>query len=233
MARDFLCIPLAGVGVERVFNFARDMCGYRRGHLLPETIRALLIVYHHQISGSRINQFRSTLDSTMNTEQMTAEEIDEEIITQEKEINLRLLEVDQWDQDQYISDEEEVEGATGLGLSRTVHTQARVDYMQRKAREREQLNLPTQQELSTFQRRQQAERREFLETRAAQEDSEMYTFIGSSPLCPPLSSNGQPNGDYELPRLSLNPKSPSPSARRPVKRGWDVLDKHLERSKRR
>ena len=35
IARNIFCIPLAGVSVERVFNFARDMCcrGYRRGHL--------------------------------------------------------------------------------------------------------------------------------------------------------------------------------------------------------
>ena len=33
MARDLLYIPLASVGVERVFNFTRDMCDYRRGQL--------------------------------------------------------------------------------------------------------------------------------------------------------------------------------------------------------
>ena len=52
MARDLLSIPLAGVGVERVFNFARDMCHFRRGQLHPDTIRSLLLVYYLQIKES-------------------------------------------------------------------------------------------------------------------------------------------------------------------------------------
>ncbi len=43
MARDFLAIPASGVGVERLFNSARDVCHYRRGRLLPETIHAIMI----------------------------------------------------------------------------------------------------------------------------------------------------------------------------------------------
>ncbi|KAI9840975.1 MAG: hypothetical protein M1837_001104 [Sclerophora amabilis] len=32
MARDILAVPAAGVGVERLFNLARDMISYRREH---------------------------------------------------------------------------------------------------------------------------------------------------------------------------------------------------------
>jgi hypothetical protein len=44
IARDFLAIPAAGVGVERLFNIARDICGYRRHNLLPESIRSLVFL---------------------------------------------------------------------------------------------------------------------------------------------------------------------------------------------
>jgi hypothetical protein len=79
MARDLLCIPLAGVGVERVFNFARDMCGYRRGHLKPDTLRALLLVYHHQITEARTDELHKELELTMDIKTMSAEEIKEEL----------------------------------------------------------------------------------------------------------------------------------------------------------
>ena len=44
MVKDVLAIALAGVGVERVFNFARDTCNYRRGHLHEETIKKIMLV---------------------------------------------------------------------------------------------------------------------------------------------------------------------------------------------
>jgi hypothetical protein len=43
IARDYLAIPAASVGVERLFNMARDICSYRRHHLKPATIRDLVI----------------------------------------------------------------------------------------------------------------------------------------------------------------------------------------------
>jgi hypothetical protein len=44
MAREFLAIPASGVGVERLFNQARDICTYRRHSLKPETIRLLVML---------------------------------------------------------------------------------------------------------------------------------------------------------------------------------------------
>lgn len=43
MARDILSIPASGAGVERLFNSARDICHYRRGHLKPDTIKDLML----------------------------------------------------------------------------------------------------------------------------------------------------------------------------------------------
>jgi len=44
MARDVLAVPATGVGVERLFNMARDICHYRRSHLKPESIRGSMMV---------------------------------------------------------------------------------------------------------------------------------------------------------------------------------------------
>lgn len=44
MAREFLAIPASGVGVERLFNQARDICTYRRHSLKPETLRLLIML---------------------------------------------------------------------------------------------------------------------------------------------------------------------------------------------
>ena len=44
MAREFLAIPASGVGVERLFNQARDICTYRRHRLKLETLRLLVIL---------------------------------------------------------------------------------------------------------------------------------------------------------------------------------------------
>ena len=44
MAREFLAIPASGVGVERLFNQARDICTYRRHSLKPETLRLLVML---------------------------------------------------------------------------------------------------------------------------------------------------------------------------------------------
>lgn len=44
MAKDLLAIPLSGVGVERKFNIARDVCHYRRGHLKGKTIEEIMLL---------------------------------------------------------------------------------------------------------------------------------------------------------------------------------------------
>lgn len=43
MAQDFLAIATTGVGVERLFNSARDICTYRRGRLHADTINGLML----------------------------------------------------------------------------------------------------------------------------------------------------------------------------------------------
>jgi hypothetical protein len=47
MAKDYLAIPISGVGVERCFSRGRLMCPYQRNQLLPETMKRLMILRHH------------------------------------------------------------------------------------------------------------------------------------------------------------------------------------------
>jgi hypothetical protein len=43
IARDYLIIPTASVGVKRLFNIIRDICSYRRHYLKSAIIRDLVI----------------------------------------------------------------------------------------------------------------------------------------------------------------------------------------------
>jgi hypothetical protein len=43
IARDYLIIPIASVGVKRLFNITRDIYSYRRHYLILAIIRALII----------------------------------------------------------------------------------------------------------------------------------------------------------------------------------------------
>jgi hypothetical protein len=47
MAKDVLAIPIAGVGVERIFSVARQVCSYQRNGLDADTIKQLMIVRTH------------------------------------------------------------------------------------------------------------------------------------------------------------------------------------------
>jgi hypothetical protein len=47
MAKDILAIPIAGVGVERIFSIARQICSYQRNRFDAETITQLMIVCSH------------------------------------------------------------------------------------------------------------------------------------------------------------------------------------------
>jgi hypothetical protein len=104
MARDLLCIPLSGVGVERVFNFARDICHYRRGQLQSDTIRALILVYHSQNREAYIDRLQDSLLKTIDIKDMTEEEIDDEVATRESEMSGWYQNLEDWDRDHYISD---------------------------------------------------------------------------------------------------------------------------------
>lgn len=44
LARDMFSIPATGVGVERLFSLARDICHYRRGSLNTTTIQDLMML---------------------------------------------------------------------------------------------------------------------------------------------------------------------------------------------
>jgi hypothetical protein len=77
MARDILPIPVVGTLVERVFNYARDVCDYRRNQLIPSTIRSIMLVSYRSkadLFTDRCKEVFDTTDTTdMSEEEITAE----------------------------------------------------------------------------------------------------------------------------------------------------------------
>lgn len=200
MARDLLCIPLAGVGVERTFNFARDICHYRRGQLSPDTIRALILVYHSQIQESRLEEFQRIYSSSQDIQNMTEEEIELEIQEQEGELGILDRQIDQWDQDHYISDIEEEEGIPAP----TARIKQRLQLSNRQN---------NSQSLSISNRRQyEAERQARI-----QQDQQDRQILGLYDI--PLSDGGSISDNNEdlyirssppiMPRQSLSPRLPT------------------------
>lgn len=193
MARDLLCIPMAGVGVERLFNYARDMCGYRRGQLQPTTIRALLLVYFAQVHESRLDELYELLGSTVDIDNMTEEEMEAEIQDREKETNIRMLQVDTWDEDQYISDED----VQSSQPERTHRAQLRVSFFQRQ----KQRPANSFQELSTGD---QAQRAAEIEQRVRQDrESQRNPRCWSISPDPILSSPVQSREERSPVRLRI------------------------------
>ncbi len=74
MAKDFLSVPISGVGVERAFSKGRLVCHYLRNQLYPETIKRLMILRQHwglaqkdksHLEGERVKATVADKDSHM------------------------------------------------------------------------------------------------------------------------------------------------------------------------
>ena len=77
MARDMLCVAGAGVGIERVFSKARNVCHYQRGQLSPETIRATMITSYN-LRQELHNESILAIQETMDVTNMNATDLQEE-----------------------------------------------------------------------------------------------------------------------------------------------------------
>ena len=104
MARDVLCILAAESGVKRVFSAVRDVCGYRRGQLNLDTIRAIMLMYYsrqynHRQSNYRQSHPTAALNDVLDTTGMTEEQLKQEYETLREDM-LKSVEL------QYISDTE-------------------------------------------------------------------------------------------------------------------------------
>jgi hypothetical protein len=64
IARDYLAIPASGVGVERLFNTARDVVSYRRHNLTPYTIGQIMVA----TCSSRFDDLAEMRQQTRDTE---------------------------------------------------------------------------------------------------------------------------------------------------------------------
>ena len=46
MTKDMLAVPATAVEVKKLFNMARDVCHYCRGHSKAKTISSLMMMHH-------------------------------------------------------------------------------------------------------------------------------------------------------------------------------------------
>jgi hypothetical protein len=233
MARDLLCIPLAGVGVERIFNLARDICGYRRGHLLPATIREIILVFHAQRRYNSSSRLQQELSLTIDISDMSAEAMENELHAREEEINLRSEKANSWDKDQYISDEEDAPGAVFPG-ARSRRAELRKDH--RQAVHRPQAPSPiVNHSLSIGQRAARDRQLQQNIERDANVDMRIYDIEEEATvLIAPRPGVGTRSMAVPVARRSVNrapdneelflPPMPSESAKR---RALDIIDSYL------
>lgn len=133
---------MAGVGVERVFNYARDICHYRRGKLKPATIRSSLLMYYYQLTESRVDTYRSSLKDTININSMSDKDIEIELQQRIDECRLQAQVVSSWDEDHFISDTEDNIPA------RTRRAELQREFRIRSSWRRDRLGVNYVQELS-------------------------------------------------------------------------------------
>jgi hypothetical protein len=137
MARDFLCCPLAGMGVERIFNFSREICSFRRGKLSPETIRALILLYFQMVADHRLNAARAQLDGVLDTGDWDEDDFLDAIAEITEEISAAESHTNELCQPQYISDEEELTAGTRTEWTRDLLRRARREHEKRRNMRRE------------------------------------------------------------------------------------------------
>jgi hypothetical protein len=80
VAKDILAIPIAQVGVERVFNSARDVIGDRRHRLSAQTIRQIMMLkdtIFQETQGKLMPLQESTLPSLLQEQTLPQDEIDD------------------------------------------------------------------------------------------------------------------------------------------------------------
>jgi hypothetical protein len=102
MARDILCIPATSVGVERVFNTARDFSGYQRGRITSDTLRAEILIKFDQHHDTQTEYNLEELSKTIDIADMSKEEIAFEIEQRTLEIEQVNNQTFRWDSRQYL-----------------------------------------------------------------------------------------------------------------------------------
>ena len=86
MAKDILSIPASGVGVERLFNTARDVCHYRRNRLNSNTIEIVMLVkYYEQLLTSTEETTPLNIENTLSID-IDEPPMDEQIISIKEDV---------------------------------------------------------------------------------------------------------------------------------------------------
>lgn len=79
--------PASGTGVERVFSIARSVHNYHRGHLLPSTVKKLMIVNYYLRLMSKSSNDDETLQGQATRTNADAELIQQCQISDDKDDN--------------------------------------------------------------------------------------------------------------------------------------------------
>lgn len=104
-----MAIPASSVGVERLFNMARDICHYRRGNLKPDTIGMLMLIKHHDAKELETEIAVSGTEDLSEDPQVNNDLTrfwDEDMISSDEEQNEEVL----YDQDEYLDAQDRVIG---------------------------------------------------------------------------------------------------------------------------
>jgi hypothetical protein len=89
IARDLLCILLAGISIKQVFNFTRDICYYYQEQLSPKIIRVLVICFCTEKLETRYQELLRILRGIINIKNLAENELEHETKILEFEIKKR------------------------------------------------------------------------------------------------------------------------------------------------
>jgi hypothetical protein len=105
IARDTLAIPATGAGVERIFNYARDICHYRRGSLKESTISNLMMYMctSNFESKEELDQYARELAGITSSEFQINETFDLDSLISDDEA---IFQIDYQNQDEQLRDEQ-------------------------------------------------------------------------------------------------------------------------------
>ena len=116
MAKDFHAVPIAGVGVERIFSLAHDIVTYRRNRLKGETISDVLIAkefwrsYEDQTLAAEEEEFEKEIREDEFYDQLLANELHTNGISDVEEGNDEQEDGAENSAEEDVEEEEEEEG---------------------------------------------------------------------------------------------------------------------------
>lgn len=134
IARDYLAIPAAGVGVERLFSTARDICTYRRYRLKPSSVKLLMMTISIYRFDTHLRETKNYMYDDSDDEAESEENNDVENIDEANKISGLISEDEEEEADEGMITGEDLQPRT-LPTPKLIHSTtglARRQYLLRK-----------------------------------------------------------------------------------------------------